>query len=336
VPSIPPKAATARGPRWTGPARRVLIVDDEALILRAATRALKAVGVDVIGTTNPAEGIAILRQEAPDAIVSDLHMPDGCGARFLAEAADLKPSTPRILLSADPDFRPKKGTLREARLFALLSKMEMGRLPRLLVEVFECRRAAAGNVVDPIALATRLARATARPGHEDDQHRERLGRTVALAAQRLGLADAVVDAVRLGAILHDVGQIAVPEHVFARPGSLGANDREFLCEHPTAGARVLEDMPALAKAVPIVLGHHERWDGAGYPHGLAGEDVAISARLFRVADSYDAMRAGRAYRKTRSHEDAMTEILAKAGGELDPEVVRAFASIAEADLPAVG
>lgn len=333
MPSVPP-SQSPRPARWSGPPRKVLIVDDEALILRAVTRALRAVGLEVVGTTSQVEALRMLESEAPDAVISDLHMPDGCGARFLTDAAGSKPKTPRILLSADPDFRPKQGSLREAQLLALLGKMEISRLPRLLLEIFECRRAAANTASDPIALATRLARATARPGHEDDQHRERLARSVELAAARLGLGDAVVDRVRLGAILHDVGQIAVPEHVFARPGGLGANDREFLADHPSAGARVLEDMPVLAAALPVVLGHHERWDGSGYPRGLAGEQVDISARLFRVADSYDAMRTGRAYRKNRTHEEAIAEISTKAGAELDPEVVSAFVSISEADLAA--
>jgi putative two-component system response regulator len=278
--------------------------------------------------------LTILERESPHAVVSDLHMPDGCGARFLADAANAKPKIPRILLSADPDFRPKRGSLHDARLFALLAKMDMSRLPRLLVELFECRRIAAGNGADPdaIALATKLARATARPAHEDDAHRERLGRTTRLVAERLGLVESVAFTLRLGAILHDIGQIAVPEHVFSRPGGLGANDRAFLVEHPAAGARLLDDMPALAPGLPVVLGHHERWDGMGYPHRLAGDDIAIAARVFRAADCYDAMRVGRAYRKKRTHEEAMAEVEAISGVELDPEVVRAIASIPEAEL----
>lgn len=326
---LPAPKPNVRAARWSGPPKRVLLLDDEALILRAATRALHAAGFEVLGTTSPTEALAMLESERPDAIVSDLHMPAGCGARVLSEAADSHPKTPRILLSADPDFKPRNGSLKEARLYALLSKMEMGRLPRLLVEFFECRRT---DQVDPIALATRLARAAARPGHEDDRHRERLMRSVALTAERLGLVESVVEAVRLGAILHDIGQIAVPEHVFARPGGLGDIDREFLTEHPIAGARVLEDMPALAPAVPVVLGHHERWDGEGYPRAASGAELPVSARLFRVADAYDAMRAGRAYRRTRTHDEALAELRAKANGELDPEVVRAFASISEEEL----
>jgi putative two-component system response regulator len=304
--------------------RRVLLLDDEPLILRALKRALTMAGFEVTTTENGAEAREILQRERPDVVVSDLHMPHEDGARFLGDVAELRPETMRVLLSADLEFKPRLAKLDDARAHALVGKAEMPRLTELVVTMLEARFAEKPD--DVVDLASRLARALSRPRHEDDAHRERVARLTETLAKSAGMSgDDVLDA-RLGATLHDVGQITIPERVFASDAPLSAADRALLERHPDAGAWLLGDIPALARAAAIVRAHHVRADGAGYPGALAAPPAA---RVLQVADAYDAIRCGRPYAPPRSHESTIAELERCAGAQLDADIVRTIASIGE-------
>jgi HD-GYP domain-containing protein (c-di-GMP phosphodiesterase class II) len=143
-------------------------------------------------------------------------------------------------------------------------------------------------------------------------------------ARRLGWRGERLDAVRLGASLHDVGKITVTAKVLCKPGPLTAEELAQIRTHPIAGARLIETVPDLRPALPYVLHHHERWDGAGYPHRLAGEEIPIEARLLGVADAFDAMTSVRAYRPALSVEQALVELQRCAGSQFDPEFAETF------------
>jgi response regulator RpfG family c-di-GMP phosphodiesterase len=319
-------------PSWGGPPRTVLLLDDEPMILRAEARALRGAGLAVVSTTDPRHARRLVELESPHVVISDLHMPAACGARFLMEVGEVAPHALRLLLSADPDFRPRIGALSEARVHALMGKLELGHLPRLVVDLLVARDASVGAELDPLDVASRLARAMARPSHEDDGHRHRLSAWTARLLRVMGASEADVHVARLGAVLHDIGQMTVPSHVFARAGELTPADRHDLRLHPGAGARVLADLPALHAAIPLVAVHQERHDGSGYPAGLKGDAIPLIGRAFHVVDTYEAITSGRPYRSPRSHADALTELSARAGKELDPEAIRAFAGLSEAEL----
>jgi len=125
-------------------------------------------------------------------------------------------------------------------------------------------------------------------------------------------------------LLHDIGKIGVPETVLLKPSDLTDSEFELIKDHPGAGARILETIPFLETVVPVVRYHHERWDGTGYPEGLAGEAIPYLARILAVADAFDAMTTDRPYRKAMSAEDARREVLACAGTQFDPEIAEAF------------
>ena len=125
-------------------------------------------------------------------------------------------------------------------------------------------------------------------------------------------------------LLHDIGKIGVPESVLLKPERLSEDEFALIREHPDAGARILETIPFLDDIVSVVRYHHERWDGKGYPDGLAGDKIPYLARVLAVADAYDAMITDRPYRKAMPAEDARAELLACAGTQFDPEVVRLF------------
>ncbi len=137
-------------------------------------------------------------------------------------------------------------------------------------------------------------------------------------------------ALEFGAILHDIGKIAVRESVLRKTGPLGKEEWQEMREHPIVGARMLEGIPYLAPAIPIVLYHHERWDGSGYPEGLAGDEIPEEARLLAVADTFDAMTSDRPYRKALPQSLAYETIASEADKLYDPVMVEAFMSCWEA------
>ena len=145
-----------------------------------------------------------------------------------------------------------------------------------------------------------------------------------VVASRLGWDEADVEILRLGAALHDVGKLVVPERILRKQGPLDADELAELRRHPEEGARMVARHPALHLVVPVVLYHHERWDGTGYPVGLEGEAIPAEARVLAVVDAFDAMTTDRSYRRATTEEVAVTELERCAGTQFDPEIVRVF------------
>jgi hypothetical protein len=144
-------------------------------------------------------------------------------------------------------------------------------------------------------------------------------------AKMLGIkADDELLTVYRGALMHDVGKIGVPDAILLKPAKLTEEEWEFMRRHPALGYRILAQVPYLRPAAKIVLAHHERWDGDGYPRRLKGEDIPLGARIFAICDTYDAIISDRPYRKGQSPDAAMAEILRCAGTQFDPKVVEAF------------
>jgi putative nucleotidyltransferase with HDIG domain len=143
-------------------------------------------------------------------------------------------------------------------------------------------------------------------------------------ARALGCARDEIEALKAGALLHDIGKIAVPDYVFTKPGKLTAAEFEKMKIHTIAGAQILSRVEFPYPIVPVVRHHHERWDGNGYPDGLAGEDIPLTARILTVVDSFDAMREDRRYRKGMSRDDAKDLIMKGSGKQYDPRVVHTF------------
>lgn len=330
----PARDAARPAGRWNGPLRRVLVLDDDPLIVRAVTRTLRVAGLTAEGTTDAAEALDGARRHPPDVVVSDLHMPKSCGAVFLTAMADLVPSAMRVLMTADPDLRPKVGSLAEARLHALMTKSELPRLSGVIIEQLRARTAEPAGADQREALAFSVAHVLGRPAHEDDAHRERVLRWTSSVGAAMGLTDEELAHARLGAILHDVGQIALRDVLFTRRGSLTAAEREEIAGHPEAGVRIVSEMPALRDAMPVIRSHHERADGRGYPARAPAGTVPRGVRAFQVVDAYDAMTTGRAHSPPRPHRDALDALKAGAGAQHDPEAVRALDSLGEAALAA--
>ena len=164
----------------------------------------------------------------------------------------------------------------------------------------------------------------ARDGDTGD-HCDRIGDLGATLAAAMGLSAGVVERVRRGAALHDVGKVGVPDGVLRKPGPLDGAEWEAMRRHPLIGAEILQRIEALRAFVPVVLYHHERWDGKGYPAGLSGEEIPLEARIVAVVDAYAAMTEDRPYREGLSYARVLEEIRkGAAGGQFDPTVAGAF------------
>jgi putative two-component system response regulator len=158
------------------------------------------------------------------------------------------------------------------------------------------------------------------------QHVDRVADTAAAIAERLGLGAEEVGLLRQAAALHDVGNLAIPDSILLKPNKLTEEEYELVKTHTTLGARLLSESasPLLQMGSVIAATHHERWDGTGYPAGLAGEDIPLVARVVAVADVFDALTHDRPYKSLWPVEQAISEIQRGSGTQFDPRVVDAF------------
>lgn len=150
---------------------------------------------------------------------------------------------------------------------------------------------------------------------------------VVTLARQLQLPDAEIDRLRVAALLHDVGKVAVPEEILEKPSALTSAEWRTVVQHPRIGQVILEQAAALKEAVPIILHHHERYAGHGYPFGLRGNEIPLGARIVAIADAYDAMVHDRPYKRAMSHENAIAELRRHAGTQFDPELVELFCDL---------
>jgi putative nucleotidyltransferase with HDIG domain len=156
-------------------------------------------------------------------------------------------------------------------------------------------------------------------------HSQRMIRLAEATARILGRPEEELELVRLGALLHDIGKIGIPEAILHKPGPLTDEEWEIMRSHPLIGRQILEQLGGVFQLLSrIIVAHHERWDGQGYPHGLAKEAIPMSARILSVVDSYDAMTSDRPYRPAMAVADAIAELQRCAGRQYDPQVVQAF------------
>ncbi|MCD6231308.1 PAS domain S-box protein [Candidatus Aerophobetes bacterium] len=160
--------------------------------------------------------------------------------------------------------------------------------------------------------------------HGTERHCERVARYAEVLAHRIGLDDGYIKDIVRGALLHDIGKIGVRDSILLKPGKLTPQEMEEVKKHPLIGANILKGIDYFARAIEVVLYHHERWDGKGYPFGLSADKIPFSARIFSVVDAFDAMTTDRPYRKKMTVETAREEIKKGAGTQFDPKIVEAF------------
>lgn len=159
---------------------------------------------------------------------------------------------------------------------------------------------------------------------ETEGHTQRVVERTVQLAREFDLPEEEIEQIHRGALLHDIGKMGVPDHILHKPGELNGDEWEIIQQHPGYAYELLKSIDFLKPALAIPHCHHERWDGAGYPHGLSGENIPLEARIFAVIDAYDAMTNDRPYRSALSRDEAVRRLRADAGTQFDPDVVEAF------------
>jgi len=239
----------------------------------------------------------------------------------------VKPFTPRELV-INVNFALRRLAVERERMRHLASleakvarhaswaRRTVGMLDRSRDEALEARRETAHT----------LASALAMRDEDTGDHVERVGRSAVLLASLIGAQEWDPDDLRVGAMLHDLGKIAIPDAVLLKPGALTEEEMELCRRHAELGSRLLEGAAseALSLGASIALTHHERWDGTGYPRGLAGRAIPLEGRITAVADVFDALTSDRPYRDALTVEHAVTMMRAESGRHFDPSILAAF------------
>jgi HD-GYP domain-containing protein (c-di-GMP phosphodiesterase class II) len=306
--------------------RLLLAGDDRAAVgtLRAAVGAAGAVAAACTG--DPADVAAVVAQDPPTAVVA-----------IGGNAAALRDRLDPLGLDAGPEVVPVEelvgadgafDAVAARRLSAIVERRAL-RARQTELEAVVAAQAVARRRHDESAGLDALRRLALAADYRDDnthEHTERVGELAARLARHLGHEDRTVWLVRQVAPLHDLGKIAIPDTVLLKPGRLTREEFEVVKTHAVLGARVLAggESDLLRAAERVARSHHERWDGTGYPDGLAGNDIPIEGRLVHVADVFDVLVHERPYKESWTVDAAAEEIRRGAGTQFDPEVVRAF------------
>ena len=179
---------------------------------------------------------------------------------------------------------------------------------------------------DQISIIRALASTVDAKDHYTLGHSQKVSEYSVIIAEEMGLSERDTETIKYAALLHDIGKIALPDDIIKKPSRLTEQEFEIVRKHPNIGAKIIKEIEALAPMVPIVLHHHEHYDGKGYPDGMKGDDIPIGARIVHVTDAYDTMVSARAYRDMLPPELAISELRKNAGTQFDPKVVDIFIS----------
>jgi len=169
---------------------------------------------------------------------------------------------------------------------------------------------------------------------ETEGHSQRVTEMAERLARAMGIPNELITHIRRGALLHDIGKMAIPDSILFKPGPLTREEREVMRRHPVYAYDLLASIDFLRPAMDIPYSHHERWNGTGYPLGLLGEQIPLAARIFSVVDVWDALSSDRPYRKAWPHEDVTNYLIEQSGKQFDPDVVKVFIQILEENQPA--
>jgi putative two-component system response regulator len=322
------------------PGGRILVVDDEANICRLLERFLTRLGHVVNTARTVPEAIAMLAPDRFDLVLTDLRLPGPSGLDLLAEVRSRAPGTRMILMSAHADVSHAVAAIERGIDQLIIKPFELEDLRVRVTDSLARYRAELENRREREALEARLSQADSesrmwllRSAHAlaaavEAKDAYTAGHATRVTAYALTIAEELsgIDLPRfkLAGDLHDVGKIGVPDNVLNKPGRLTDEEFDLVKKHPEIGERILQPMIDDPQVLGVVRWHHERWDGRGYPDGLAGADIPLPARVLAVADTIDAMTSGRAYRTGLPWEVMVAEIRRCSGSQFDPSVVEAF------------
>jgi response regulator RpfG family c-di-GMP phosphodiesterase len=322
----------------------ILIVEDEEPLRDVLSQHLAMEGHSCDVAENGEVGLRKVQDREYDVVISDITMPRMNGLQLLREARPyLEFRTPCIILTAYDEWQYAMEAIRVgASNFLLKNPFDLKEVAaavaramdlrkvyqfrqnyerelerKLREQELELKRTYDGTVIGFAAMMEGKDSSTMG-------HLFRVRDYCTLLAAEVGIPAARMRDVQLGAMLHDIGKYRVPDHILTKPGPLTDEEWKVMRRHPEFGADFVARIPFLSGAAEIILNHHEKFDGTGYPNGLAGEAIPLAARVFSVVDAYDAIVSERCYKPKFSSATALAEILRCAGKQFDPRVAEAF------------
>ncbi len=312
-----------------------LVVDDDRLIRSFLEKALEYGGHSVTAAADGLEAIELIRTSGNfDVALVDHVMPGASGIEVIAHATTVDPSMPCIIVTAHRDLDVAVEGMHAGAVGYIAKPFKTEHLLTIVANALRHRElvveAMRLRLLTPMLeqFAILLANTLESKDVATQQHADRLVEFAGKVAIQLGLRQEAQDAIRLGACLHDIGKVAVPEELLRRPGALTPDEFELIRKHPEVGAAILSDIHTWEEVRLIVRHHHERFDGNGYPDRLRATQIPLGARIVGVVDAFDVMRSGRPYAKPKTADEIFGEFARERGRQFDPEIVDAFLAVA--------
>ena len=335
---------------------RVLIVDDEASVRRVMAAIFAQLGLPCETAASGEEALRILETHRIDAVISDLHMPGMSGMELLAKVRQNYPQMVFLVVTGVDDIQVGIQAMRQGADDYLVKPLQVDanivlasltralHVKRLEQEVENYRH----HLEEIVSEQTQQLREALRQIERSyDQTLEVLGAAIDLRdsptaghsrrvflysleiARAMGGLESQMRNIAMGAWLHDIGKLAVSDAILLKPGPLTDEERKIMQLHVQIGYDLVKSIPFLADSAEIIYAHHERCDGSGYPRGLKTEEIPVGARIFAVADTFDAMTSDRPYRRALPFEASREVIERGAGKQYDSQVAEVFLSIAD-------
>jgi putative two-component system response regulator len=314
--------------------RLVMVVDDSKVVRRIVEKGLAEAGFKVITAENGKKALDLLNDIRPDLILTDIEMPDVNGFEFCGSIHNNPElsTVPIVAMSSRTERGYMKRMLQNGasaylckpfnidELVILVEKMMSDQFHMLLME--RERLDSERNLM--IASITSLITALEARDNYTRGHSEAVGKIVSGMLKKTGASQKEIETVTIGGRLHDIGKIGVRDEILLKPGRLTSQEFDHIKKHPVIGANIIKSIPSFADVIPIILSHHERLDGKGYPQGLKGDDIHLWARMTAVADTYHSLTSDRPYRKGMAQEKAFQIIKDVSGSQLCPSCVELF------------
>lgn len=320
----------------------ILIVDDDESSRELLVMALEGSGYRLLVAESGPEALALAHAHLPDLVLLDVMMPglDGYEVCRSLRTATRTAEMPIVMITALDDRASRLHGI-EAGADDFLSKpvdrIELRARVKTITRLNRYRRLQEDqDRLEAAALELERAydstlegwaRALDLRDHETEGHSRRVTELTVRLAELLGLEGDDLIQIRRGALLHDVGKIGIRDYILLKPGGLSEEEFAIMRRHPQIGVKIIERVRGLRQTLPIIEAHHERWDGKGYPHGLAGEQIPLEARILAIADSFEAMTADRAYRPAMATEEALAILQRGRGTAWDPDLVDRFVEL---------
>lgn len=342
------------------PVVRVLVVDDEPAACKLLSLILAPPAFDCITACDGEEALLTLQHQPFDAVISDLHMPGASGLDILTKVRRLYPQMAFVVTTGVDDVEVGVQAMRcgaddylvkPLLESAVLASLESALHKRKLEQRLENYRQRLEEMVAERTNQLQTALQQIHRSYEDTLqtlgaaidlrdsetagHSQRVCHYSLEIARAMAWSDKQLSSLARGAYLHDIGKLGIPDAILLKPGPLTADERRIMQLHVQIGFDLVRDIPFLTDAAEIVLMHHERYDGGGYPRGLKGDGILLSARIFAVADTLDAITSDRPYRRASSFKSARETIRSLSGIQFDPQVADVFLNIPEQTWPAI-